>query len=1053
LRGKFEELRGDGDGFNPLSSALVEAFSGLVSQCDGPGELDSIRESILTYLGGLKSAGQFASMFPALGPLLSRPGDNHHDHHHDGSITDAHTSSGELAMVGETETLTTNDDTGPKTPTTSNDGSKGFSRLSDRSLLSSGASIGSLGSLAVRRDRVDSARAVNRLIYMFRSLALAICGNPLRPVILFLDDLQWCGSGSMEILEALLLDKDLRHFMFVGAWRRGQEEEREFLRDSNNKNSTVIDLRRSSNDQNNNGIDSKKSKLHDKWETIQKAHPHMAKIELANLSLDGLTIFLKSVLKMEDHDEETYDDDNDGEADSRRVAELAKTLYQKTAGNIFFTRQILEELHAKGHLSFCRMTFVWEWNIDKIDILDNVLEAVTQRIRTTTSTTLQKILTTAAYMRHTVSVDSLKLMMALQEMVLSEKELTRELNKAVSDGFLINAKFSRLYRFSHDRIQEAAYRMIPEGETRDEFRYNIGTSLFKMSKDPRLGEDWMLLAAADHLNATFTKDPLFLAKLNLEAGEKCISVAAFASASKCLSFARKRLCEATQDPWTDHYDLSLDIYSLVAEAELARGNWDVGQEVAEAVLEHARCIDDKLPTQIVFAKALGRKKSHIDSLLTSLNTLQSMGVYRKTSLGVYIDLVKDLIYIKRYFKSHTNDEILSIHFSQDARLGFALELMGNAIHQAFFCGRVADFLALALKALRLSFKHGLFPQSPRVCMTYSMVCDASGDFEGARRFAKLGLDMMAQSSDKSMYGWLLYLKTVFFDSWTEDPSTIAKLYETSCKRSMEIGDFESALISECGALDHEFLAGRSLVLLDIRFANLVEKEEIYCQSLKLITEQQWLPVRHLRGTSDTPLDFDALANFDKDVTDKICLSAGFSSRLIIAVFWGNYEFAEKILAKASPVRDKSYNGKVPRLFFETIVFNTLHRTTGRKAFRKKGKAALSELETLSEAKGRNSLHRCTIARAHVQACSKRKKSRDMVLRLYDEGIEAAIKSNHKQDAALASQLAAEYIVWVDAAEAKSVANYLQNARAWYRDWGAANLVRHLEKKYASYLGN
>ena len=71
--------------------------------------------------------------------------------------------------------------------------------------------------------------------------------------------------------------------------------------------------------------------------------------------------------------------------------------------------------------------------------------------------------------------------------------------------------------------------MIPEGETRDEFRYNIGTSLFKMSKDPRLGEDWMLLAAADHLNATFTKDPLFLAKLNLEAGEKCISVAAFAA--------------------------------------------------------------------------------------------------------------------------------------------------------------------------------------------------------------------------------------------------------------------------------------------------------------------------------------------------------------------------------------------------------------------------------------------------------------------------------------------------------------------------------------------
>ena len=176
---------------------------------------------------------------------------------------------------------------------------------------------------------------------------------------------------------------------------------------------------------------------------------------------------------------------------------------------------------------------------------------------------------------------------------------------------------------------------------------------------------------------------------------------------------------------------------------------------------------------------------------------------------------------------------------------------------------------------------------------------------------------------------------------------------------------------------------------------------------------------------------------------------------MLAVFWGNYGCAKNILAKVGPVQDTSYTGSVPRLFFTAIVYNALYRETRQKAYRKRGKAAAQDLLKSSELKGTNSLHRCKIADAHARSCSKRKQGLVGVLKLFDEAIDAALNCDHKQDAALASQLAAEYLVGcednISKANVDSIAQYLKNARNWYRQWGATNLVRHLEQKFSTYL--
>ncbi|CAB9514056.1 serine threonine protein kinase [Seminavis robusta] len=878
------------------------------------------------------------------------------------------------------------------------------------------------------QTRRDSSKAWNRVKYMFRAVMMALTKQ--KPVVLFLDDLQWCDKASMELVQEMVLDRDLTNFLFVGAYRTSDEEEEADYGNNNNSSQQA-------NNNNNNHH-------HGHWDVVRKIQKtNIPSIHLNNLSLEGMTQYLKLVLH-QDQEEEAEEDDYS------RLHELAQALHKITNGNIIFTKVLLEELYSKRLLSFSHMTFTWEWELEQIPMLDNVLEAVTQRIqsRTKKSMLLRNLLITMAYLpRNRVSIECLQYLIChLGKTDPEEASLIQELDKAVGDGFLVrDAVDTKSYGFAHDRIKEAAYSLMPEGKERERFRYKCGTVLYEMYENS--GLDWMLLAAADHINATTKavtkgKDAIFLTKLNLEAGERCMSVAAFDSVSKYLGHATTYLETINTEPvWTHHYDLTLQVYSLRADAELANGNWEMGYQLSKQVLEHARSIDDKLPTQLSLAMALGRQKSHDESFQLSCSTLQSMGLYPKTTFGVTTGLIRDLMYVKRYFRKKSDDEIRSLPMSSDTRMELATELYGTSMHQCIFLHRINDLVAMTLKGVRLSLQSGsLFPQTGRMITTYFFVCDALGDYQGACRFANLGLALAAQNPENSKYGFLLYMRTVFLDSWHKTPKEMSDLYETAYQRNMEAGDYESALIARASSLDHEFLAGTPLALLDIRFQDLIKRQEMCVDSLKRVTEQQWLPVRHLRGTIDTPLNFDSLADFDKDDSDKIYLIACFASRLIIAVFWGNYEFAESILAKAGPVTDKSYTGKVPRLFFTTIVYSTLYRINGNRSYRKQGKAATSELKSLSQERGMNSWHRVLIANAHIAGCSRKKKLRvEDVLREYDKGVEAALGCHHKQDAALASQLAAEFLLWVQEGGNKS----RSILSTWEEDRGDFVIVRSI----------
>src|SRR6201988_4719042 len=60
--------------------------------------------------------------------------------------------------------------------------------------------------------------AQRRFQLVFRRF-LAVFARPEHPLALFLDDLQWLDTATLDLLEDLLIHPDVRHLLLIGAYR------------------------------------------------------------------------------------------------------------------------------------------------------------------------------------------------------------------------------------------------------------------------------------------------------------------------------------------------------------------------------------------------------------------------------------------------------------------------------------------------------------------------------------------------------------------------------------------------------------------------------------------------------------------------------------------------------------------------------------------------------------------------------------------------------------------------------------------------------------------
>ena len=178
----------------------------------------------------------------------------------------------------------------------------------------------------------------------------------------------------------------------------------------------------------------------------------------------------------------------------------------------------------------------------------------------------------------------------------SEEEIHTPLWEAVRTGLILRLEGS--YAFLHDRIQEAAYALIPESE-RAEAHLRIGRALLASLTAEGLTEH--LFDVANQLNrgAALLVDhdeKVRVAAIDLRAGRKAKASAAYASARAYFAAGMALLDESD---WSSQYELTFSLWLERAECELLCGNSEkAGQLIAE-LLPRAAIEESTRPLSIV----------------------------------------------------------------------------------------------------------------------------------------------------------------------------------------------------------------------------------------------------------------------------------------------------------------------------------------------------------------------------------------------------------------------------------------------------------------------
>lgn len=378
------------------------------------------------------------------------------------------------------------------------------------------------------------SQAANRFRIVWRNFLRALAGKPL-PLVLLLDDIQWADHASLDLLDDLVQDREPVAMLIVASFRKDDDIRepvlKEFLRAQESKGQALQG------------------------------------IETRCLEYESVCQLVRDVVRRDDG----------------QTAELARRLWQSTAGNPLSLRMVLATLHDKGDLWFDRSEMRWVWNQVSVNALPLSASFLNEALCKLQSLDADDgyVISRAAFMGEEGSIASLSRVCGQ-----SEGSTIGALTEAERIGFLTLSKDR--YRFLHDRFREAAFLQLPQSEHTG-LHLCIARIFMEEQSGPQAGNVFEPLY---HFNMAFESisDPEEqerVGRLNLAAGQRARKANAYHEASQYYRHAVRLIDE---EKWEKQYQYALNTWLEFAECEYFSGN----PESATATLDRIenKVLDD-----------------------------------------------------------------------------------------------------------------------------------------------------------------------------------------------------------------------------------------------------------------------------------------------------------------------------------------------------------------------------------------------------------------------------------------------------------------------------
>jgi PAS domain S-box-containing protein len=842
--------------------------------------------------------------------------------------------------------------------------------------------------------------AQRRFQIVFRRF-IGVFARPEHPLALFLDDLQWLDAATLDVMEDLLTQQELNHLMLIGAYRDNE---------------------------------------------VNAAHPLVRKLQAMRQAGALLQDIVLAPLIREDLEQLVTDSLH---CELRHAGPLAELVHDKTSGNPFFAIQFLSALFEEGLLSFDHAEGRWSWDLTRIHAkgyTENVVDLMVDKLTRLPFNT-QKALQQLACLGNSADF-------ALLELVHKDsvEDLHGHLQEALQTGLLLSSEGS--YRFLHDRVQEAAYSLIPE-ERRAEAHLRIGMLLASHTPPDKLEEG--IFEIVNQLNRgsqliTSITELERIAELNLIAGRRAKMSTAYASALKYLHAGRQLLADGT---WNHNYDLVFSIEYLLAESELLSTDMPGAEDrlyMLAGRANNAHDIARVTRLRLTLYTALDRSERAVDVFLEYLSGLGTDWSPHPTEEEV----LREYDQIWTLLANRQIEELIDLPFITNPDVLDVLDVFTEIVTPALFFD--AKFLDLVIcRMVSLSLEHGISDSSCYAYIWLGLLAGPHfGNYQAGFRFGKLGYDLVEKRGLHRYHARTYMCFGVFITPWTRHVKTGRELVRRTFTAANRIGDLTYAAYS-CNALNTNLLAtGDPLIEVQREAENGLEfaTDVRFGLVIDCITAQLGL-IRTLRGLTA------AFGTFNDDCFEELRFERHLASNPALALpecwYWIRKLQARFFAGDYRSAIEASLNAErllwTSPSFFEVAEYHFYSALSQAASFdsamdesRQRHFEALvthqKQHEIWAQHCPENFENRAALVGAEIARIEGRVLEAE---HLYEKAISSAHNNGFVNNEAIAYEVAARF--YAARGFQKFADTYLLEARYCYQRWGADGKVRQLDELY------
>ncbi|MBN9350312.1 MAG: AAA family ATPase [Chitinophagaceae bacterium] len=846
------------------------------------------------------------------------------------------------------------------------------------------------------------------------------------PLVLFMDDLQWSDIPTLNLIQHLVTSQQLGYFFLIGAYR-------------------------------NNAVDASHP-LNLILGEIQKERL-IENLELEPLSLDAVNQIATDALH----------------CDELAARPLSQVLFEKTAGNPFFTIELLKDLNERGAIRFNHEKGKWNWDIDEVRKTknsDNVVDfliASQSRLQKPT----QQVLQLAACIGATFDLKTLSI---IYESTM--EQTARNLEEALRANIVIplneNYKFFGLgafnqngnptgeadasnelnptYRFQHDRVQQAAYSTIA-ADKRQALHLSIGRLILNHTSEEKLDE--VIFEVTGHLNEgrLLIENPAernHLVILNLKAGTKAKQSSAYDAALVYLKTGYELLKE---DSWQSDYDLTWKLYEEIQHCTYLTGDWEGADQWSEAMLQHAKTPIEKalvLSARTRQYATIGKMRESILAACEGLSFLGFEFLQEPTSQNVD----EEVALVEKNLNGRLIADLIYLPDMDDMKAKIASQLLMEIFAAAFLSASGVMFPYLVLKSVNLAIQYGNSPETAFSYAAYGMIlCGYFNDTKLGYEYGKLGVSIIDKYDDVALKSRIIYVYTMFVHHWSNHWSTMTPWFRKGIETGYQSGDLlylaysaqdciiwdpkldlESAskehrkmlkIVKECDYQD-SYDSGTLFLQMQLNFQGLTES--LYSMTDENFNEQacvDGMMRRHfMTGIANYHIYKAEIHFFYNDVKGALphileqerLISSVMSLPQLVRFYIVSFLVYATLLQEAAIESRRAMLNKMN----QRLVIMTKWAGQCSENF--------SHLQFLMEA---------VLAGYHENIA--------VALSLFEQSIAGAKKNNFIRDEAMANEMAAKLLLRKGLP--KAAEGYLQASHYLYYRWGASKKVEVMDKEY------